>query len=184
MNPFAELSEKGRKKLILYAAAYRLFEAGKSYPQVIEALKGYEPDEDFLKTVVANAMHENLDTLYQEARHMFGEGKTYDEVVKELSKKENDSEIVRWACNSWYEWKQYYAECMTEGPTNIAEGSQWAIVSVIAIILLFIMHASLISKMLWSLVCLGSIIQWLFGLRQRRLSDQISKIFQSNEQDR
>lgn len=181
MSPFDNLSEIAKRKVQLYTAAFYLFEVGKSHPQIIELLSEYEPDKELLELMVDKAMTEDWDKLFSATRQMLSEGRTYEDVIAKISKSESDLEIVRWICDSWYKWKEYYAECVIESPTNITEGSQWVIISAIVIVLLFMANTSLIPKILWGVVCLGAIIQWLLGIQQRKFSRQIEKIFQGEQ---
>lgn len=181
MHTYSGLSDNAKMKLRLYTAAFYLFEEGKSYPQIIELLKKYEPDEDVLRLIVDNAMREDWDKLYFKAKDLFTQGKTYAEVISEISKSEPDKEIAKWICDDWYKWKQLYAELVIESPTNIAEGSQWVIICLLVIPILFLADASLVVKIIWGVSCLFAILLWVMGIRQRKLSKKIHKILQGNE---
>jgi hypothetical protein len=130
---------------------------------------------------VDNAMRENWDRLYVKAKDMFAEGKTYDVVISEISEYEPDIEIVKWICDGWYKWKELYAELAVESPNNIAEGSQWVVVCLLVIPVLFVANASLFVKIIWGISCLFALGIWIIGIRQRKLSKKIHKIFEGNE---
>jgi|SRR6185369_8623195 len=181
MNAFSKISDRAKHKLQLYVASMVLFDSGKSHPQIVEQLRQYEPDENLLVEMVDYAMKEKWDKLFQKARQLFSQNKTYDQVLLEISKDELDPEIAKWLCESWYEAKSFYAECIIESRGNIREGSTWAIISIVVTPFLFLINLSIVSKILWGLVCIGAIIQWIVGIKQRRLSRQIAKIFEDNE---
>lgn len=183
MDPYSNLSDKAKKKLQLYTAAYYLFENGKSYPQIVEILDEFESDKFFLEEIVENARREDWDKLYMEAKELIGKGVAYDKVIAEISRKESDMEIVEWICDSWYQWKVYYAEYVTDSTNNILEGSKWVVISIIVLPLLFLINTSIVSKIVWCLACVVAIIQWIVGIRQRRISNQIEKIFKNDTSD-
>ena len=181
MSNLENISEAGKEKIKIYAAATYLFDKGKSYPQVIELLSGLGMDPIELDNIVSKAMREDWDKLYEKARVLFGENKSYAEVVEEIARKEEDPEIVKIICADWYALKTFYMESIVEAPGNISEGMQWMVITGLAIPVTFWAELSWFSKGIWIAAFVASVIQWLMGLQQRRLANKISAMFRINE---
>lgn len=164
-------------KIKIYLAAAYLFEEGRSHPQIVDILKEYEPDGSVLKLIVDKAMNNEWEELHDETRALFSKGMTYDEVVKAISQKEGDKEIVDWICNDWYKLKTLQMECLVEGVTNRVEGLKWVILSAIAIPIFFWMGSSWLVKGIWILALIGSLVQWVLGIRQKSLSNKLHNLF-------
>jgi hypothetical protein len=177
MFPENSISPKAIKKLQLYTGAVFLFNQGKSHPQIVRHLNEFETDLEFLTEIVDKAMREDWDKLYLEARKLYAEGLNYEEVLDNIRSKESDLEIAKWVCGEWYKWKSVYADCLIEGSTNRAQGVQWIAISAIGITMVFVLVASWVSKGIWILAFIGSIVQWLVGIQQRNLSRKIQNLF-------
>jgi len=173
------ISESGKRKIQLYTAAMYLYAKGKSHPQIINILGEIEPDGKLLTSMVDKAMHDEWDKLYEETRILFSEGMSYDEVLKIISKKEKDEEIATWICVEWYKIKAFYAECVIDGSTNRFEGMKWIIICVIAVSFFFYIGSSWITKSIWIIALIFSILQWIVGMQQRDIAKTIDRIFQA-----
>ena len=163
-------------KLQLYSAAVMLFEQGRSHPQIIEFLLEYEKDRQQLELIVDKAMRDEWDQLYEYSRQLLAEGKSYDEVIRLMSEKENDQDIVHFLCNKWYEWKTEWLEHTYEAPYNIQQGLLWIILSGSMVAIVFAFQWSWFAKIMWPLALLASILQFAYGIIQKRLSRNIEKI--------
>ena len=177
MSLETEISEKGQKKLQLYIAAMYLFDQGKSHPQIVRMLEQYEPDIQVLTLIVDKAMKEEWDKLYVEAKDLFSQGLHYNEVLEVISSKEPDSEIANWICSEWYKWKSIYVESLVDGSTNRFEGMKWIIICGIVIPVLFYIGTSWITKTIWIIAFIFSVIQWIVGMQQRDLTHRINRLF-------
>jgi hypothetical protein len=171
------ISEAGKRKLQLYAAAMLLYDKGKSHPQIVTILEEQEPNREILIPIVDKAMYDEWDKLYADARKLFSEGLNYDEVWKIISKSESDKEIVTWICTNWYNLKTLLAECLIEGVTNRFEGMKGIIICGVAVIVVFLIDLSWIAKGIWIAALVGSIIQWIVGMQQRDIKNKIDQIF-------
>jgi hypothetical protein len=171
------ISESAKRKLQLYTAAFYLFEAGKSHPQIISILEEVEPDKQMLTSLVDKAMREDWDKLYLEAKRLFSEGLPKDEIVKVISEKESDIEIVAWICGEWYELKLLFMECLNEGRINIFEGIRWIVICALGLVVLFGIQANWVTKSIWIAGLVGAIIQWVLGMEQRKISRKIDMLF-------
>lgn len=172
------LSQQATLKLQLYFAAQYLFNKGYSYPQIIEILIEHAPDENLLKQILDKAVNDEWEKLYVEAHAMASNGVTYDEVRNEISKKEKDIEIVDYICEYWYELKIAYAESVTEGNTNVAEGMQWVLISIVFIVGAFALGGSLILKIISIVLFVVSGLQWFIGRRMKQNAETIEKFFE------
>lgn len=159
------------RKLQLYSAAVYLFNDGKSHPQIVKLLSGYENDTIFLTSIVDKAMREEWDELFEYSRQLFAEGKTYDEVIRRLSENESDQKVVAFVCDKWYEWKTELLEHVHEAPQNIMDGSLWVLGCGAMVAIQFIYQWSLFSKIIWITGLIASLIQFLAGIAQRRVSN-------------
>lgn len=171
------ISDEAKRKLQVYTASHYLFEKGKSHPQIIEMLAKFEPDKNLLVSIVDKAMREEWDKLFQDSRKFFGDGKTFAEVLSYLEEREPDKEIALWICNEWYEWTTRYMEMIVESPTNVFEGSKWSIISAIVIPVLFWIHASRLTKIIWIIFFLSAFLLWLMGIKQRQVAKKIDVLF-------
>lgn len=167
-------------KIKVYMAAVYLFDQGKSHPQIVDILKEYEPNGSALHVIVDKAMNNEWEKLHEETKELFSKGLPYDEIVKAISKKEKDPEIVDWICNDWYKVKTLQMECLVEGAENRMEGSQWVIISAIAIPVFFYMGSAWFVKAIWILVFTGALGTWILGMRQRRLANKVNLLFSSD----
>src|SRR5688500_15230043 len=147
------------EKLDIYKIARDLFNAGFSYPQVIEKLTENGCDNEIAKLIADKALPEKWDELFDIAKNSFGQGKTYSEVISLLENHEEDREIVKHIADAWYEVKTFEIENTIESPTNIFEGLKWVIISAIGISVVFLFKFSLFSKILWIIVFVGATIQ-------------------------
>jgi hypothetical protein len=166
------------QKLKFYSLARDLFNEGYSYPQVIERLVEIECDIETAKTIAEKALPERWDELFHIAKKSIAQGKTYSEVIDLLEKHEDDKEIVKFLVDAWYEVKTFEVENIVESPTNIFEGLKWVVISGVAIPIVFLLNLSVISKSIWVIVFIGAIIQYLLGLKQRRLAKQTKKFLE------
>jgi hypothetical protein len=169
------------EKVRLYTLAKDLFNAGKSHPQVIEVLEQF-CDLEYAEVIATKGLHESWDNLFETAKELYGQNKTYLEVVDELKPFENDETIIYFAANLWYEVKTIEMENTVESSSNIMEGLQWVAIGAIGIPIVFLLELSTISKILWIAVFVGALLQYLFGIRQRKLAKKIKK-FMTNEQN-
>ncbi len=176
-----KLEPKAAEKVNLYVAAMHLYSIGKSHPQVVEILSQYAYDTALITRIADKAMKDEWDKLYDKARVFFASGKTYEEVVKEIGLLEEDEDVAEFLVKQWYSFKTEQINSMIESPTNIAEGSKWVIISGIALIVVFLLQFGVVAKILWSIVLVGSFIQWIFGFEQRKLANMIKKIFETDE---
>ena len=170
------------EKLRFYGLARDLFNSGFSYPQVIERLLEAECDKETAKIIAEKAFPEKWDELFNIAKKSIAEGKTYSELVDLLGKHEEDKVIVKFLADTWYEVKTFEVENIIESPTNILEGTQWTLISAVGVVAVFLLNLSLFSKILWSLVFVGAIIQYLLGLAQKKMANKVKK-FMNDEQD-
>jgi len=175
-----EISASAAEKINLYVAAMYLYSQGKSHPQVVFLLSKICLDKVLLVKIADKAMKDEWDKLYEMAREMFASGLTYDKVLSEIKKKEEDSEVADLLVEKWYSIKTQQMEMIVEAPANIAEGMNWMLISGLALTILFVLSAGMISKILWSIVFVGSIIQWMLGIEQRKFSKKIEMLFQTD----
>lgn len=73
-------------------------------------------------------------------------------------------------------------EAIVDSGANISEGIEWVIISGLVIPLLFWMKAGMIPKIFWSVIFIIALIQWIVGLKQRKLAKRLNLIFNTNEQ--
>lgn len=179
-----KLEPKAIEKINLYLAAMYLYSIGKSHPQIVKILSEYSYDIELIVKIADKAMKDEWDKLYDKARLLFASGKMYEDVMKEIKMQEEDSDVAEFIVNKWDNFKTMQINSMIESPTNIAEGSKWVIISGLALIGIFVLGLSLIAKILWSIVFVGSLIQWILGIEQRKFANALKKIFESDEQDR
>jgi hypothetical protein len=174
-------SISAEEKISLYTLAKDLFNAGKSHPQVIEVLEQF-CDSAYAEVIAIKGLHESWDTLFETAKELYSQNKTYLEVVEGLKPFENDEAIINFAANLWYEVKTVEMENTVESSANMMEGLKWVVISALGIPLVFLLKLSTISKILWIAVFVGALIQYLYGIRQRKLAGRIKK-FMTNEQN-
>lgn len=166
------------QKLIFYSLARDLFNKGFSHPQVIERLLEIDCDKEFANVIADKALPEKWDELFQIAKRAIAIGKTYSEVTELLGKHEDDKEIVKLLVDAWYEVKTFEVENAIESPTNVLEGLKWVLISGIAIPIVFLLKLTIISKTIWIIVFIGAALQYLWGLKQRRLAKQTKKFIE------
>ena len=99
-----------------------------------------------------------------------------------LETEEEDKEVVKLIADTLYEVKTFEIGSEVESPTNILEGMQWVIISAIGIPIIFLLDLSLFSKIIWIVVFIGALIQYIIGLKQRKWAKRARK-FMNNEQD-
>ncbi|OSZ80392.1 hypothetical protein CAP36_03825 [Chitinophagaceae bacterium IBVUCB2] len=174
-------SLSAEEKVRLYTVAKDLFNAGKSHPQVIEVLEQF-CDSAYAEVIAKKGLHESWDRLFETAKELYGQNKTYLEVVEALKPFENDEAIINFAANLWYEVKTIEMENTVESSSNMMEGLQWVVISAIGIPIVFLLKLSTVSKVLWIAVFIGSLLQYLYGIRQRKIAGRIKKIM-TNEQN-
>ena len=173
---------KAVDKINLYCAAMYLYSIGKSHPQIVKILSEYSYDNILVIKIVDKAMYDEWDKLSDKARILLASGETYENVSKQVALLEEDKEVAEFIVKRWYNYKTEQINSIIESPTNIAEGSQWVIISGIALTIFFLLNFSIFTKILWSILFIGSLAQWILGLQQRKLANIIKKIFESDEQ--
>jgi hypothetical protein len=173
-----KLDSKTIEKINLYTAAMYLYSKGKSHPQIIKILSEHSYNSLLVQQAVDKARTDEWDKLYEEARKLFTDGKTYDEVVKEIKLHEEDKDIVNFVVNRWYEYKTIKMSDIIDSKTNIMEGSLWAVISGIVLIIVFLLGLGIISKIIWSLVFIGSLFQWLSRFLQKNISNKLQLLFE------
>ncbi len=176
-----EINNAAAEKLELYKVARQLFNDSMSYPQIVELFVEKNFQRDIAEQVVEAAFHEKWDRLFDLAKDCYAQGKTYEEVVHLLKSNEGDEEIARYIADTWYEVKTVEMESIVESPGNIYEGLKWVVISGIVVPVMFMLNTSLISKIIWIVVFAGASIQYLWGLRQRRLAKDIKKYMEDEE---
>jgi hypothetical protein len=94
---------------------------------------------------------------------------------------EADEEVINHIANKWYEFKTLEAESIIDGSRNVTEGLPAFIVCIIGVAAVFYYNASIISKVIWSLACLGTGAQFLVGLFQAKIAKKVKNIMRENE---
>lgn len=176
------ISDRVNLKLNLYFAASILFENKKSYPQVVEALLKYCPDEKLVNEIAEKSRKDEWEKIAETARILLSEGKDYQYILSQTKSLEDDMDLIKALVDDWYAIKTLQMEAIVESGANISEGIEWVIISGLVIPLLFWMKASLIPKIFWSVIFIIALIQWIVGLRQRKLANRLNLIFNTNEQ--
>lgn len=176
------ISDRVNLKLNLYFAASILYENKKSYPQVVEALLKYCPDEKLVNEIAEKSRKDEWEKIAETARILLSEGKDYQYILSQTKSLEDDMDLVKALVDDWYAIKTLQMEAIVESGANISEGIEWVIISGLVIPLLFWMKASLIPKIFWSVIFIIALIQWIVGLRQRKLANRLNLIFNTNEQ--
>lgn len=175
-----EYSDIAKRKIQLYFASNYLFEHGKSHPQVVEILSAHEDDQVLLTHVVDQAMKDKWREVFNEAQRLFSENKTYQEVIDRVSPLESDPEIIHFICEKWYVVKMLYADNFVESSTNIWEGIQGVIICTLGAAAVFYFNANIISKILWPVGLVVSMILWLYGLHQKKLAAAVRQIIEED----
>jgi hypothetical protein len=172
------ISQDANLKLQLYFAAQHLFGKGWSYPQVFERLKEFAgTNEELLKNVLDKALNDEWEKLSQEVHLLLSKGVSYDIVRKEILLKEEDPEIADFICESWYNLKIAYADSVIEGNTNLAEGLQWVIISLVLIIAAFLLDAKTVFRIISIVLFVVSGLLWMVGRRMKRNAESIERFF-------
>ena len=178
-----KLEPKAVEKISLYSAAMYLYSIGKSHPQIVEVLSEYCYDTSLIKVIADKAMTDEWDKLFDQARVLFASGEIYEDVIRKIKLLEEDKDVAEFIVKRWYSFKTEQINSIIESPGNIAEGSKWVIISGIGLMVVFILHFGLVAKILWSILLVGSLAQWILGIEQRKLANTIKKIFELDEQD-
>lgn len=170
------------QKLEFYRIARDLFNNGSSHPQVIEELGEQGCNIETANLVADKALPEKWDQLFELTKKSFADGKTYAEVIDLIEAEEEDKEVVKLIVDTIYEVKTFEIESEVESPTNILEGLQWVIISGMGIPIIFLLDLSIFSKIIWIVVFIGALMQYIIGLKQRKWAKRARK-FMNNEQD-
>ena len=89
------------EKIHFYIIALRLFDNGKSHPQIVEILSEYT-HTDIANVIADKAFREVWDKLHEKAAKRLAKGKLWNEVVEELSVGEPYKDVVEWLVNDIY----------------------------------------------------------------------------------
>jgi len=171
-----EYSEEALNKIQLYYASNFLYERGKSHPQVVEILSKYEDDRDLVVSIADKAQFDLWRIIFNKVQELTSQGLTYDEIHEQVKSMEEDPEIVDFICNIWYKVRLDYVDNFVESAGNVFLGMKWVIISSFVCLMLFLIKASIVSKVFWSLICLLSIATWLYGVRQKKLARKLEHI--------
>jgi hypothetical protein len=164
------------QKIALYKAARDLFNDGKSYPEVISGLVE-ECNEAAAKRIADKGLNEDWDNLFDKARELYANDNSYAEVIDFLSKDESDTHITKYAADFFYRIKNEAVENEIESSTNIFEGMIWALLSLVGLIIIFFTGLSLISKILWSIMLGGYLLQYILGNSLKMERDKNTPVF-------
>jgi hypothetical protein len=175
-----EYSELTKRKIQLYFGANYLYAQGKSHPQVVEILAKFEHDHELLVSVADAAMQDKWRIVFNEVQKLISVGKNYEEVFKEVTPLESDPEILHFIYNHWYKIQSIYAENIIESSTNIWDGIQWTVICIIGLIAMIYFDRSVLSKIIWGLGLVASIITWIYGLHQKKLAKEIQHILEKD----
>jgi hypothetical protein len=175
-HQYAPEGSKLEHKLQLYTAAVMLFDHGRSHPQIVKFLSEHETDSELVSLITDKAMRNEWDELHDYGRQLISEGKPYDEIIRLMSEKEDDKEVINFLCNKWYEWRSEWVEYVQEAPYNIQQGIIWIVLCGSMVAITFIFQWWLFSKLIWIVGLAASVLQFLLGLFQRRLSKNIEKL--------
>jgi hypothetical protein len=175
-----DYSEATQKKISIYFACNYLYDRGYSYNQIIEILYEYEEDQALLAYIAEQAQFDKWRTVFNEVQRLTAEGKTHGEIVEQVNYMEEDPEILHFITNTWYQVKATFIENTIEAPGNISYGIRWMIVSVLVVAICIYLEASLFITIVWSISLLVSIVVWLIGINQKKLSKKLKRILEQD----
>ncbi len=171
-----EYSENALHEIRLYFACNFLYKQGRSHPQVVETLSEYEEDHKLVVSVADKAQIDLWRSILNKFQELTSEGLQYDEILKRVGSMEEDPEILDFICNIWYKVKTVYVDNLVESEGNLLLGMKWVSISALILITLYFIHASIVTKIIWYVMCFLSMAIWLYGARQKKVAHQLEQI--------
>ena len=169
-------SENTHKKVRLYFACNYLYAKGKSHPQIVEILSEHEEDHDLIIAMADAAQFDKWRVIFNKVQELTSKGLKYSEIREQVRPMEEDPEVVDFICNVWYQVKIEYVDNLLESEDNIIVGLKWVIISSVILGALFVIGASIYTKIFWTIILLISMATWIYGVKQRKITRELEHI--------